>query len=148
MSTLAETIAKDLIVALKAHDEVRLRALRMLKASLQNAAIAARVETLADDAVRVVLKREAKQRREAAAAFAGGGRADLAANEEAELAVLAAYLPPELSEDEIRACVTKLLNDPTVAERSFGTVMKVAMAELKGKADATLVSRVVKELIG
>lgn len=150
MAMLADTIAKDLITALKAHDDVRLRTLRMVRAAFQNAAIADRLRgELSDDAELAVLKREAKKRREAAAIFRTGGREDLAANEDAELAVLVIYLPLELSEAEVRAAVVQVLADPTLAgERSFGTVMKAAMMELRGRADAALVSRVVKECIG
>ena len=147
---LTDIISKDLTAALKAHDGVRLRTLRMVRAALQNAEIADRASgNLSDDAVLTILKREAKKRREAIELFTMGGRSDLATNETAELTVIAAYLPPELSEAEIRVHVAKVLGDPARAgERSFGVVMRAAMAELKGRADAALVSRVVKELIG
>lgn len=147
MPTLTETITKDIVTAMKAHDDVRLRTLRMLKASFQNAAIEARLEALDDEATVAVVKREAKKRREAAAAFSAGGREDLAAGELAELAVLTAYLPPEMPEAEVRVALERVVAG-LPAGTPFGSVMKAAMAELKGRADAALVSRIAKELAG
>ena len=96
-----------------------------------------------------MLKKEAKKRKESIQLFTQGNRRDLAENEAKELALIERYLPAELSEKEVRAHVEKVFAAGAVsAEQGFGVVMKEVMKELKGKADAGLVSKVVKEKIG
>lgn len=144
---LAERLTQEAIAAQKAGDSGRLGTLRLLLAAMQNRAIEKRgkgdASPLTDIEVTEVLQREAKKRREAADLYAKGGRDDLRAKEEEELAVIAGYLPAEMSRADITAVVKRLVAGHT----EFSSLMKTAMAELKGKADGKLVSDVVRETL-
>lgn len=156
---LKEKITTDIKEAMKAGDTERLGVLRMLASAIANRTIEKRAKSssissgqtgkddaLTDDEVLEVIAKEAKKRRESIAVFTSGGRGDLAAQEEKELGILAAYLPEQMSEDEIKRVIERIIASASVKE--FGPVMKAVMAELKGKADAALVSTLVKEKLG
>lgn len=147
--SLQQQISDDLKASMKARDKARTGALRMLLASLKNAAVAegkGPQGELSDDAVVKLVQTEVKRRREAAAAFREGGRDEQAAAEEAEAEVYAAYLPAQLSDDELATIV-----DETIAEvgaagpQDMGQVMKATMPKVQGRADGSRVSAVVKE---
>ncbi|MBE2185763.1 MAG: GatB/YqeY domain-containing protein [Rhodothermales bacterium] len=146
--TLRERLAADLKDALRARDEVRLRSIRALNAALQSAEIARRVDgtaTLSDDEVLAVVQKQAKQRRESIAQFETAGRADLVATEQEELAVLEAYLPQQLSDEQIQAVVAEIVRDAGAAgPQAMGKVMGAAMARLRGQADGSRVQAAVK----
>lgn len=151
ISMLKEKITADIKGAMKAGAAEKLSVLRMLSSAISNRKIEQRTKTgkdeeLTEDEVLEVVSKEAKKRRESIAVFTSGGRADLAAQEEKELGILAAYLPAQMSEAEVGAAVTRIVDAAPVKE--LGSVMKAAMAELKGKADAGLVSKLVKEKLG
>ena len=146
--SLQQQISDDLKASMKARDKARTGALRMLLASLKNAAVAegkGPQGELDDDAVVRLVQTEVKRRREAAAAFRDGGRDEQAAAEEAEAAVYEAYLPAQLGDDELAAIV-----DDTIAEvgasgpQDMGQVMKAVMPRVTGQADGSRVSGVVK----
>lgn len=150
--SLRDRLSADLKDALRARDEVRLLTIRSLTAALQSAEIARReggTATLTDDDALAVLTKQAKQRREAIAQFEAAGRADLAAKEQAELAVIDGYLPRALSDDEIRAEVEAVVRE-TGAEgpAAMGKVMGPAMARLRGRADGGRVQAVVRAVLG
>src|SRR5262250_2587408 len=106
---IKERLRTDLNAAMRARDQVRLRALRMALTSIQNEEVAGAVaRELSDDEIVKVLTREAKKRREAAEAFEGAGRAEQAA-ERAEGKVLAGYLPAQLTDDELAALVASVI---------------------------------------
>ncbi len=147
--SLHDTIESDLREAMKARDKARTSALRMAVAALKNRAVADGVGPqgrLDDEVVHTVLGAELKRRREAAAAYRDAGREEQAASEEAEAAVYEAYLPEQLTEDEIVAIV-----DAAIAEvgaegpKDMGQVMKAAMAKAQGRADGARVSAVAKQ---
>ena len=140
--TLLERMELDLTEAMRAKDEFAVTALRMLKSSVQNAAIAKRGE-LTDDEVAAVLAKEAKKRQEAMAEFAKAGRAELANKEEAEHELIGRYLPEKMGDEDVRAAVKQLLGEEKFTD--FGQAMRAAMAGLKGKADGALVSKLVRE---
>src|SRR5690349_23793784 len=99
MSSLKERLRSDLTAAIKARDEVRSSTLRMVLSAITNAEVAGKqARELSDDDIIGVLSTEAKKRREAATAFADGGRPESAAKETAEAAVIAEYLPAQLSD--------------------------------------------------
>ena len=145
--TLQERLAQDTTAAQKAGDAGRLGTLRLLIAAAQNRAIEKRTggspTSLSDDDMLELLRREAKKRREAMELYAQGGRDDLRVKEEAELAVIMEYLPAEMGRADITAVVKRL----ATGSSEFSSLMKAAMAELKGKADGKLVSEVVKEVL-
>ena len=102
MSTLKDRLRADLTTAMKARDDIRSSTLRMVLTAVTNAEVSGKVaRELSDDEVLTVLTSEAKKRREAAAAFQDGGRAEMAEKERAEAEVIADYLPEQLSAEEI-----------------------------------------------
>ena len=102
MSALKDRLRSDLTTAIKARDELRASTLRMVLTAITNAEVAGKeARELSDDDIVGVLSSEAKKRREAATAFADGGRAEMAAKEQAEAAVIADYLPEQLGPDDI-----------------------------------------------
>ncbi|MCA1711948.1 MAG: GatB/YqeY domain-containing protein [Actinobacteria bacterium] len=147
--SLQERIQADLTRAMKARDSARVGALRMALAALKNAAVAERLGPqgqLEDEAAQRVLAGEAKRRREAAEAYRAAGHDDRAAAEEAEAEVYAAYLPAQMSDDELAALV-----DGAIAESgadgpgAMGQVMKAVMPRVAGRADGTRVAAIVRQ---
>lgn len=141
---LTDQIAADLKQAMLAKDTVRLAALRMLKSAIEYHKIATKQETLTDTDITGVIKKQIKQRQDSIEGFEKGGRADLAEKEKAELAILKAYLPAELSpaqvEDIVKATIAEL---GAATKADMGKVMKAVQAKLAGRADNKLVSQLV-----
>jgi uncharacterized protein len=147
--SLHDQIETDLREAMKARDKPRTSALRMVVAALKNKAVAEGLSPqgrLDDEVVEKVLATEVKRRKEAAAAFRDGGRIDSALSEEVESEIYAAYLPQQLTDDEVRSLVEDAVSE-TGAEgpREMGQVMKATMAKVQGRADGGRVSAIVKE---
>lgn len=143
---LKDQINSDLKSAMKARDQLRVGTLRLLLTAIHNREIEKRTkagdEKLSDDEVREVLSREAKKRREAIDVYTKGGRQDLAEKENQESEIIQQYLPKQLSREETEKIVEQILSRTSAKE--FGLAMKEIMKELKGKADAALVSEIVK----
>jgi uncharacterized protein YqeY len=145
--SLKDTIRSDLNKALKQGDSVTISTIRLLLAEIRNAEIAQ--QKPADDGkVLDVIAKEVKRRRESAEAFRQGNRNDLAAREEAELAVLRRYLPQQMSREEVEALARQVIG--AVGARGpgdKGKVMAQLMPQLKGRADGKEVSEVVSQLL-
>jgi uncharacterized protein YqeY len=150
MPTLKEQLRADLTAAMKARDETRTRALRMALTSITNEEVSGAVaRDLTDDQVTKILNREAKRRREAAAAFAEAGRDEQAAAERAEEDILASYLPAQLSDDEIAAIVAAAITETGASgPAGMGQVMKVVTPRVAGQADGSRVAAVVRSQLG
>lgn len=134
--------------AMKARDQARVSALRMLMTAVKNAEVERRHELSDEEAIEVVAK-EAKRRRESIEMFRTGGRADLVDKESAELGVLESYLPAGLSEQEIRSLVDEAIAETGAASpKQMGEVMKALMPKVRGRADGTAVSAIVRERLG
>lgn len=147
MMGLKENLEDDLKQALRSKDEPRKTTLRLALAAIKNAEIAKGRE-LDDKELTTVISQQAKQRRESITAFAKGNRQDLVAQEEEELKILLEYLPPQLSEEEVRARARDVIAQVEATSLSqMGDVMRVLMPQLKGKADGQVVSRIVKEIL-
>ena len=148
--TLKETIRTDLTAAMKARDEVRSSTLRMVLTAITNAEVAGKqARELSDDEIIGVLSTEAKKRREAAVAFADGGRAEQAAKETAEAAVIVDYLPAQLSPEEISDLVAKAIEQTGAADvKAMGKVMGVVTPQVKGRADGGAVAAEVRRQLG
>ena len=148
MSALKDRLRADLTAAIKARDEVRSSTLRMVLTAVTNAEVAGKqAKELTDDDVLTVLTSEAKKRREAATAFADGGRDEMAAKETAEAAVIADYLPEPLTDDEVVALVTAAIAETGAAAegmRAMGKVMGRVTPHVKGRADGAFVAAEVK----
>lgn len=152
MSDLKDRLRADLTTAMKARDEVRSSTLRMVLTAITNAEVAGKeAKELSDDDIVGVLSTEAKKRREAAVAFADGGRAEMAAKESAEAAVIADYLPAQLSESEIADLVTAAIDQAGAAGegmRAMGKVMGLLTPQTKGRADGGAVAAEVRRQLG
>lgn len=142
---LKDRIYQDIVAAMKAKDKDKLSVLRMLKGSLQLENINKGKE-LTDDVVIDVISREIKQRKESIAEFTKGGRGDLANETAKEIEILKAYLPEQLSEEEIEKIIDQVFATvaPTSA-KDMGKVMKEVTPLVKGKADMSHVSALIKE---
>jgi len=147
---LYQKIKEDLNEALKSGDTLRISVLRMVLSSLHNKEIEKKGKNqnpeLTEEEIIEVLKREVKKRKEAIETYLKGNRNDLADKEKKELEIIIAYLPKQLSEEEIKKIVQEAIQKlGAQSEKDFGKVMGFLMKELKGKADAGLVSQIVKE---
>ncbi|MFD7073532.1 GatB/YqeY domain-containing protein [Nocardioides sp. NPDC059952] len=149
MSTLKDQLRTDLTSAMKARDKHRAGTLRMVMASITEAEVAGKeAKELTDDEIITILTREAKKRREAATAFADGGRAEQAEKETAEAAVITEYLPAQLSAEEISDLVSKAIAQTGAADlgmKGMGKVMGVLTPQTKGKADGGAVAAEVRK---
>jgi len=145
--TLKQQLQDDLKRAMREHDEVRKRTLRMALAAIKNKEV--EVQRELDDAdVAAILQKEAKQRRETLDELHQVDRPDLVASEQAELDVLIEYLPKQLGRDEIAELARQVISDLNAdGPRQMGQVMGALMPRLKGQADGKLVSQVVRELL-
>jgi uncharacterized protein YqeY len=144
---LTDTIRSELTAAMKAGDAPRRDALRLIVASLHNARIAAGHDLDDDEAMRV-LQREAKQRRDSIEEFRKGKREDLVLIEERELAIITAFLPAELSDDELGAIARGVIDEVgATGPGDLGKVMGPLMARLAGRADGKRANALVRELL-
>lgn len=152
VSTLKQQLRDDLTASMKARDQVRSSTLRMVLTAVTNAEVAGKEAIeLTDEQVLAVLSTEAKKRREAAVAFADGGRAEAAAKEEAELVVILDYLPEQLDAAAIEALVNEVIDELGVrgeGPRAMGRVMGALQPKVRGRADGALVAAEVKRLLG
>ena len=141
--TLRERLHDDTTAAMRSGDALRRDVLRMAQSAIYNAEKAKRT-TLSEDDVLAILAREVKTRRESVEAFRNGGREDLAAKEEAEIAILQGYLPEALSEDELRALVDEAIAATGAASaRDLGKVMGWLSPRIRGRADGKVASELV-----
>jgi len=136
MAELKDRLRGDLTAAMKARDEVRTRTLRMALTSVSKEEVAgSAARELSDDEVMKVLTKEAKRRREAAEAFAAAGRDEQASAETEEGAILAAYLPAQLSDDELAALVAAAVKETgATGLAAMGQVMKAVTPRVAGRA--------------
>lgn len=153
---LQARIESAIVEALRAHDELRLSTLRLLAAAMHNREIEKRSRIapgdeviLTDEEVQQAIRSEQKKRRDAAGAYAAGGRPEAAAREEAEAAVLAEFLPAELSDEEIDAMVGEGMSALGITETSgFGRLMGWVMGRASGRASGERVSASVRKRLG
>jgi uncharacterized protein YqeY len=146
-----ENLKTELKKAMIAKDAVRLSVIRGMLAGFTNELVAKRrtpQDMLTDEEAQAVVMRQVKQRKDSIAQFMDGGRPELAESEQAELAILETFLPAMMSEDEIRAFVTeKKAAAGDVPKGDAGKFTGLIMKDLKGKADGTVVKKVVDEML-
>ncbi len=142
MTALKDQLKSDLTTAMKARDELRTAALRMLLTAVTNEEVAgSSARELSDDEILKVINREAKKRREAAEAFGGAGRDEQASRELAEETVLTTYLPAQLTDAELTDLVRQAMAEAGATEpRQLGLVMKSVTPRVAGRADGKRVS--------
>jgi uncharacterized protein len=143
---MQDKLKADLVASMKAGDVLRTLVLRMLLSELNYKKIDLGRELTDVDVIGVVQK-EVKKRREAIESFKAGGRVEQAETEAKELEILEKYVPKQMSEEEIRQEVIKLIK-LTQDRSNFGAVMKVVAPEFRGKADGSVVAKIVKEMLG
>jgi len=140
--TVADRVKQDVVSAMKEGDKDRVQALRLVLSELQKAA------KEGDGDETAVLRRERKRRQESARAFREGGRDELAVAEEAEAEIIGAYLPAELSDEELDSIVAEAIAETGAVEmREMGVAMKATMAKVAGRADGSRVSAKVKQAL-
>jgi uncharacterized protein YqeY len=146
---LVEDVTRDLTAAMKAQDAARLSCLRMAKAALKNKEIDKKAPLDEAESAKV-LQGLVKQREDSAEQFRKAGRAELAEKEEAEIAVLRAYLPKEIGDAEIASAVDKAVSETGAQSlKDMGKAMKAALAILAGQSvDGKKVSEAVKKRLG
>ncbi|GGV70770.1 MULTISPECIES: GatB/YqeY domain-containing protein [Streptomyces] len=152
MATLKSKLQDDLNAAIKERDELRSSTLRLTLAAITKEEVAGKEKReLTDAEVLKVISYEAKKRREAAEAFAQGGRTESAEREKAEGEVLTAYLPQPLTDDELQAIVVQAIEEAKAAgaegPRAMGAVMKIVSPKVAGRAEGGQVAAVVKKLL-
>ncbi|MEA2409886.1 MAG: uncharacterized protein QOC77_447 [Thermoleophilaceae bacterium] len=142
--SLLERVQSDITAAMKSGERDRVGALRLVSSELQKAHKDAAAGTEADEVA--VLQRERKRRLEAAEAYREAAREDLAAGEEAEAVLIEAYLPAQLSDDELHAIVGDVVAETGASSpKEMGQVMSQVMPRVQGRADGKRVSAVVRE---
>ncbi|HUI08800.1 MAG TPA: GatB/YqeY domain-containing protein [Bacteroidota bacterium] len=149
--TLRERIGEDLKAAMKAGDRTRLETLRTMRAALLEKEIEKRVTAggiTGEDEVAALLS-AAKKRKESIELFTKGGRPELAAQEQAELAIIQEYLPKQMSAEDVAAVIAAVIaSTGAAAPGDFGKVMPLVMKEVKGKADGRVVQELVRKALG
>ncbi len=147
MAKLTEQIRTDLTEAMKAKDAEKLSTLRMLQSAVKYQQIDAGHE-LSDDEVLAVIRKAVKQRQDSIEQYEKGNRPELAAKERAEMTMLQAYLPPELSEAEIESGVKEIIASTGAAsKKDMGKVMKEATARYKGRVDGKKIQEIASRLL-
>jgi uncharacterized protein len=149
MSTLKEQLQADLTAAMRARDQVGASTLRMALTAVTTEEVSGtQHRQLTDDDVLKVLTKEAKKRREAATAYVGAGRPELAAQEEAELAVLEGYLPMQLTDEELDRIVREAVASSGASGMpQMGLAMKAASAAVAGRAEGGRVAALVRTVL-
>ena len=146
--SLKETIQADIKKAMIEKNALRVSVLRMVMAAVLNKEKEKRAKTeeLTDDNVLEIISSEAKKRKDSIEQYEKGGRQDLAEKEKEELEILSAYLPEQMSEEEVRNAVKeKISRLDASGPQDMGKVMGALMAELKNKADGAVVKKIVEE---
>ena len=145
--TLLEQVQQDITAAMKSGERERVQALRLVSSELQKAHKEATTGGSELDEV-AVLQRERKRRAEAATAYRDAGRDDLAGQEEGEAELIAAYLPAQLTDEELHAIVGDVVAETGASSpKEMGRVMSAVMPRVGGRADGKRVSAIVRELL-
>ena len=146
--SLRDDISKEVIAALKAGEKLKLSTLRLLLSAIKYKEVDLK-RPLTDEETRQIIATLIRQRHDSVEQFRKGGRPELADKEEAEIDILRAYLPAQMSEDELRAVVKEAaVNAGATGPGDMGKLMKAVMPLVKGKAEGKAVSDMVKEVLG
>lgn len=151
---IKQRIVEDMTAAMKSGAKERLGVLRMVKAEMLKAEVNLRGQKgrdyqLEDPEAMQVLMSYAKQRRDSIDSYRQGGREDLAAQEESELAIVLEYLPKQMGADEVRRIVIEAIAESgATSVKDTGAIMKLVMPKVKGAADGKMVNQIVGELLG
>ena len=142
--SLLERLNQDMKLYMKNREKDKLTVVRMVKASLQNEAIKLKKDSLTEDEELTVLSRELKQRKDSLQEFSNANRLDLVDKVQKELDILEVYLPEQLSEEELRTIVNDTIAEVGASSKAdMGKVMGAIMPKVKGKADGSLIIKLV-----
>ena len=145
---LKHQIHQDMLTAMKAHNEVTVSTLRMLKAAILKFEVSGERKEATDADVLNLIGKEIKSRRDSVEQFRAGNRPEMADNEEKEIAVLLEYMPPQMSEEEVKKIAMEVIESMGAKSKAeLGKVMGAMMPRVKGMADGDIVSKVVKSLL-
>ena len=146
--TLSERINNDLKEAMKNKDSFKLSVIRMIKGAMQLEKSNPREELSDDDVIKVISK-QIKMRKESIVQFEKAGRDDLVEQNKKELEILSSYMPEQLSEEELNQVIDKVFEEvkPT-SSKDIGIIMKNISPLVKGKADMSLINKLIKERLG
>jgi len=148
LSTLKGQIQEDVKSAMRAREQKRLTALRLITAAIKQVEVDQRIE-MDDTAILAVLDKMVKQRRDSLEQYRAAGRDDLAAQEQFELDLISSYLPEALGEDELSALIKQAVADTGASSmRDMGAVMNKLREQVQGRADMKAVSNAVKAQLG
>ena len=144
--SLEDKINQDYVKAMKARDSFTSSVLSFLRAQIKNVKVDKRLETVPDEDVISVIKKQAKQRQDSITQFKAGGRNDLAEKEEKEFIVLKSYLPVEMPVEELKAIIEEVISASQAASiKDMDRVMKDVLGRTAGRADNQTVGALVKE---
>ena len=147
MGNLTEQIRADMTAAMKAREADRLSTIRMLQSALKNEQINLGHE-LTDDEALTVIRKAVKQRQDSIEQYTKGNRPELAAKEAAEMEILKAYLPPELTDGEVEGGIREIIASTGAAsKKDMGKVMKEATARYRGRVDGKKIQEMVSKLL-
>ena len=146
--TLQERLTEDFKAAMKAHDEVKKNTLSFARAAIKQVEVDTRKD-VEDADVLAILKKQVKMRKDALADFEKAGRTDLLDSYKAEIEILEAYLPEQMSEEQIRKLVTETAAEVGVegGKQNMGKLMKSVMPKVKGLADGNTVRKIIEEFL-
>ncbi|MED3842231.1 GatB/YqeY domain-containing protein [Geobacillus stearothermophilus] len=144
--SLLDRLNDDMKQAMKNKEKEKLSVLRMLKAALQNEAIKLGKSPLSEDEELTVLSRELKQRKDSLREFENAGRSDLVGKVKTEIDIVQSYMPKPLTEDELRELIEQTIKEVGASSKAdMGKVMSAIMPKVKGKADGSLVNKLVQQ---
>ena len=144
--SLLERLNQDMKLYMKNREKDKLTVVRMVKASLQNEAIKLKKDRLTEDEELTVLSRELKQRKDSLHEFSNANRSDLVDKVQKELDILEAYMPEQLTEEELLDIVNETIAEVGASSKAdMGKVMSAVMPKVKGKADGGLVNKLVSK---
>ena len=146
---MKQQIQMDLAQAMKKKDDTKVSVLRMLKASILKFEVSGKEKTEAtDEDILGLVNKEIKQRKDSAEQFKEGNRFEMAEKEEKEMEILIAYMPPQMSEEEIKKIAQEVIDETGAkSKQDIGRVMGALMPKVKGQADGAVVNKVVAELL-
>ncbi|WP_107790628.1 GatB/YqeY domain-containing protein [Campylobacter concisus] len=142
--SIREQILADIKEAMKAKDEFKRDTLRTLNAALKQVEVDQRIE-MTDEVVLPLLQKEIKKRADSVELYLKGAREDLAKKEQSEIGLIKAYLPAQLSDDELKEKIKSIIEK---VGKNLGAVMKMAKDEIGASAEAKRISMIAKELLG
>ena len=146
--TFEQKINEDLKESMKSGDKLRLETLRSIRASIIEFSKSGTGKDMSEEDAQKILLNASKKRKDAIEMYKQAGRQDLLEKEESELAIIAAYLPEQLSESEVVDALKSIIQQACAeGPKDMGKVMGLAMKELRGKADGTLVQQCLKQLL-